>query len=209
MATKQFVVTRVGARRLRIVYGELRAECLDDSPAQLRAALAALGLARAGSTVAGQLRAAVDRFLELDRRCAERFGPPRRFRIWRVDADTLQIDFDGGHAEVKPAALDDRALRQCLLELFAAELLLPDLKKEVAAFLKVERSEPLPDALFFRHDGRLHLLVAGRDLHSVPKEAAAAIRRLAKTAGVDADRLAATFDRFREQERQIREAIGN
>ncbi len=136
---KQFVVTRVGKERLRICYGDFRAECLGSDDDQLRRALAVLGPNRASAGLVRELRKAMDRFLLLEQRSVERFGKPRLFRIWRVDGTTLQVDFDGGYAELKSKAASEPALRRCLAELGANDLLYPEFKKELKEFLKEER----------------------------------------------------------------------
>jgi hypothetical protein len=134
----RFVVTRVGNERFRICYGLYRAECLGHDDGQLRSALGFLGLDRTDARLARELREAMDRFLFLEGRSREKFGKPTVFRIWRVDRRRLQVDFDGGYAELWAAATGERTLKRCLADLGANDLLYPDLERELKEFLKRE-----------------------------------------------------------------------
>jgi len=70
----------------------------------------------------------------------ERLVADARRRLWRVDAKTLQIDFQGGYAELGGKVKSDAALRRCLHDMGANRLLLGDLKRELADFLGGERT---------------------------------------------------------------------
>jgi hypothetical protein len=87
-----------------------------------------------------ELRETMDLFLLREQRSLEKFGKPRMFRIWRVDPKMLQVDFDGGYAELKKATASDAVLKQCLAELGANQLLLPDLKKDLRDFQKEDEA---------------------------------------------------------------------
>lgn len=138
---KQFVVSRIpGSRRLVICWGEFRTEYLEDDPKGLKRCLGYLDLDQGDAALLAKLEAAVERFHRLEARSLAKFGEPRLFRIWRVDPRVLQIEFKGGYAELRGQARGDAALRRCLEEMFANQMLLPDLKRELAEFLRDERN---------------------------------------------------------------------
>jgi hypothetical protein len=136
----RFVISRKGSRRLMICWGDYRAEHLEDDPKSLRRCLGFLGLERAGPAVFAKLEEALERFYVLENRSLAKFGKPRMFRIWRVNAKTLQIDFNGGYAELSDKARSDAALKRCLDDMGANQLLLSDLKRELADFLRGEQT---------------------------------------------------------------------
>jgi hypothetical protein len=136
--SKRFVVTRISKGRLRICYGDYRTESLGTDDSQLRLAISLLELSGPKAKHFKELRAAVDRFLELEQRSLEKFGKPRTFRIWRVDAKTLQVDFGGGFAELKSTAPSEQAMKRCLDDLGANQFLFDEFKKELKEFLKEE-----------------------------------------------------------------------
>jgi hypothetical protein len=136
----QFVISRNGDRRLMVCWGDYRAEHLEDDPKSLKKCLGYLGLGQAGPTAFAQLQEALERFYGLENRSLAKFGKPKMFRIWRVDAKTLQIDFKGGYAELNGKAKSDAALKRCLRDLGANALLVSDLKRELAEFLRDEQT---------------------------------------------------------------------
>jgi hypothetical protein len=139
----RFVVSRVGLQRFMIRYKDhYVAECLGDDPKQIKLTLSLLGLDGRDARLQGELRAALELFLFREKRAEEKFGKAKLFRIWRIDAKTLQVDFKGGHTELKNRATSLQALKRCLHELGANDFVLPDLKRELAAFRKDERPEP-------------------------------------------------------------------
>ena len=136
----RFVISRNGGRRLMVCRGDYRAEYLEDDPRSLARCLGLLGMDRAGPAALAKLREALERFYVLENRSLARFGKPKVFRIWRVDAKTLQIDFNGGYAELGGKVRSDAALRRCLHDTGANRLLLGDLKRELADFLGGEQT---------------------------------------------------------------------
>ena len=133
----EFVITRVN-RRFRVVYHHYRTACKSFEPDELRKVLKALALSPSDSKLFEQLQQACERFLVLEQRAIEKFGPWTTFRIWRVDSKTLQVDFDGCYTELKNQASSDRELKACLQRLGANEFLLDDLKRELKAFREAE-----------------------------------------------------------------------
>jgi hypothetical protein len=202
-----FIISRVGLQRFMVYHKHYRAECVGTEPKQFATALSSLGLDGRSPKLHDELRAAFDRFLALEKRAEEKFGKATTFGIWRLDAKTLQVDFGGGHTELKSAA-GGQALKRCLVELGANDYLLPDLKRELAAFLKDERPEPLPDTLFFRDEGKLKVVMEDR-VHTLTGEKDADVLKLAKSMkAVPPDRLLATFHAYRRGEDRIRAALG-
>lgn len=204
-----FVVSRVGLQRFMIRYKDhYVAECLGDDPKQIKLTLSLLGLDGRDARLQGELRAALELFRFREKRAEEKFGKATLFRIWRIDAKTLQVDFGGGHTELKSRATSLQALKRCLHELGANDFVLPDLKRELAAFRKDERPEPLPDVLFFRDEGMLKVLVDAR-VHVLAREHDAAILHLARQLKAFApDRLLASYHAFQRGEKRIRAALG-
>lgn len=133
----EFVITRV-RRQFRVVYGYYRTACKGFEPAELQKTLKALDLNPRDSKRLDQLRQAAERYLLLEQRAIEKFGPWTPFRIWRVDAGTLQVDFDGSYTELNNKAKSDRELKACLHRLGANELLLEDLQRGLKAFRQRE-----------------------------------------------------------------------
>lgn len=146
-------------------------------------------------------------FLLREKRAEEKFGKPRDFRIWRINAKTLQVDFGGGHTELKSDATGDHALKRCIDELGANDLMLSDLKKDLAAFRKEERPETLPNVLFFR-DGRMLKVLMEERLEALPREDDASVLKLARKLKVLPDRLLATYRIFQVAEKPIQTALG-
>jgi hypothetical protein len=202
-----FLISRVGLQRFMVSYTHYRAECVGTEPKQFTTTLTQLGLDGRSPKFHAELRAAFDRFFALEKRAEEKFGKATTFRIWRVDAKTLQVDFGGGHAELKSAA-GGPAVKKCLDELGASEFLLPDLKRELAVFLKDERPEPLPDVLFFRDEGQVKVLVEDH-IHVAPGETDADVLKLAKQLKLaEPERFLATFHEHQRREDRIRAALG-
>lgn len=136
---KTFVISRFSVgRRLAVCWGEFRTERLEDDPKSLERCLGHLGLERGDPALVAKLRDAVERFYRLEARSLARFGPPKVFRIWRVDSQTLQVEFQGGYAELVGRAASDAALARCLAEMLANTRLLGDLKRELAEFRRDE-----------------------------------------------------------------------
>jgi hypothetical protein len=203
-----FTVSRVGLQRFMVCHKHYRAECTGTEPKQFAMTLSNLGLDGRSPKLHGELREAFDRFLALEKRAEEKLGKATTFRIWRVDAKTLQVNFGGGHSELKNPATSGPALKRCLDELGANDFLLPDLKREMAAFLEDEPLEPLPDVLFFRDEGRVKVLIEDR-VHVPAGENDADVLKLAKSLKtIPPDRLLATFHAYRRGEDRIRAALG-
>lgn len=136
---KTFVISRFsGGRRLAVCWGEFRTEYVEDDPKSLKQCLGHLNLDHRDPALLAKLKDALERFYRLEARSLAKFGKPKLFRIWRVDPKTLQIDFKGGYTELRGAARSDAILKRCLQELLANQLLLPDLKRELAEFLRDE-----------------------------------------------------------------------
>ena len=135
---KKFVISRNGERRLMICYGDFRAEFLEDDPKNLKKCLVYLGLKQQTPAMLETLQEALERFYQLETRSLAKFGRPKVFRIWRVDAKVIQIDFKGGYAELTGKAKSDATLKRCLEDLGANLLLLSDLKRELDEFLQGE-----------------------------------------------------------------------
>ncbi|HQR07852.1 MAG TPA: hypothetical protein PLN21_13575 [Gemmatales bacterium] len=133
----EFVITRV-RRQFRVVYGYYRTACKSFEPAELQKTLKALDLNPRDPKRLDQLRHAAERYLLLEQRAIEKFGPWTSFRIWRVDHSTLQVDFDGTYTELNTKAKSDRELKACLHRLGANELLLDDLQRGLKAFRQRE-----------------------------------------------------------------------
>lgn len=205
-----FVVSRVGGQRFMVRYKRhFVAECLGTDPMQLALTLSNLNLNPKSATLQKELRAAIERFLFLESRSHEKFGKPKIFRIWRVDSKTLQIDFGGSSLELKSDAAGDAVLKRCLDDLGANDLLLSDLKRELAEFRKNDTPDPLADVLLFRHEGVLKVLVK-ESIHTPSGDNDAAILRLAKQLKtVDPDRLLATFHVFQRNEKRIKAAMAS
>jgi hypothetical protein len=204
-----FVVSRVGLQRFIIRYKHhYAAECLGDDPQQIKLTLTLLGLDARDARLQGELRAALELFLFREKRAEKKFGKAKEFRIWKIDAKMLQVDFGGGHTELKSGATSMQALKRCLDELGANDLMLPDLKRELAAFRKDERPEPLADVLFFRDEGKLKVLLDAR-VHVLTRDHDAAVLQLAKQLKSFApDRLLASYHAFQRGEKRIRAALG-
>ena len=137
MANK-FVVSRNGNRRLLVCFGDYRAEYLEDDPKGLRKCMGHLGLGADATALLAKLQEALDRYYLLESRSLAKFGKPKMFRIWRVNATLIQIDFNGGYAELNGKAKSDTALKRCLEDMGANQLLLGDLKRELGEFLREE-----------------------------------------------------------------------
>lgn len=205
---KGFVVTRVGGNRFRICYGDYRAECLGQDDAQFRAVLGSLQLNPKDAGFLRDLRETMDLFLVRETRSIEKFGKPRMFRIWRLGRKTLQVDFDGGYAELSDTASTDKALKQCLKELGASDLLLPDLKRELQEFLKDDHPETLPNVVFFRDEEVLKVMIDDAAIHTVAREQDGFVDSLAKQIGtVDTERFLATYHEYRSREERIQKAL--
>lgn len=203
-----FTVSRMGGKRLRIAYGDFRTEYLEDTPKQIPLVLSLLELKKTDPKLQAQLQQALNAFSVREQRATAKFGPDKTFRIWRLDDKTLQIDFKGGHAELNSTASSDPLLKRCLNELGANEFLLPDLKRELKEFLKSERPEPMPNALFFRDGGPLKLLL-NSDIHELKAETDSAILTLAKKLKLaEPNRLLATYRAFQDGEKRIAKALG-
>lgn len=125
-----------------IFWGENRAEYLEDDPKGLKKCLGYIGITKDIPKFLGKLQESLERYYALEKRSLEKFGKPKTFRIWRVDTKTIQIDFKGGYSELGSKAKSDTALRRCLEEMGASQLLLGELKRELAEFLKSEELNP-------------------------------------------------------------------
>jgi hypothetical protein len=137
---KTFIISRyAGGRRLAISWGDFRTEYLEDDPKSLKRCLGYLNLDKGDPALLEKLQVALERFYRLEARSRAKFGEPKLFRIWRVDAKTLQIDYNGGYTELRGRSSSDAVLKRCLVEMFANQTLLPDLKRELAEFLRNER----------------------------------------------------------------------
>lgn len=128
------VITRV-RRQYRIVHGYYRTSCKSFEPDELRKVLKALDLKTNDES---RLQQATERFLLLEKRSIEKFGPWTTFRIWRVDDRTLQVEFDATYTELTSKLNGDSALKQCLARLGANELLLDDLRRDLKQFRQAE-----------------------------------------------------------------------
>ena len=138
---KKFVICRNGSRRLMVCFGDYRAEFLEDNSKSLKSCLVHLGLDKDDLRMVARLQEALERFYSLEARSLAKFGEPKVFRIWRVDAKVIQIDFKGGYAELNGRAKSDAVLKRCLEDLGANLLLLPDLRRELTEFLRSETSQ--------------------------------------------------------------------
>ncbi len=83
---KRYFINRTGARRLSIGLGVYRTELLEGPRDGLKECLGQLGIKKDIATELKTLRAALDRFYLLEARSLAKFGRPKLFRIWRVDA---------------------------------------------------------------------------------------------------------------------------
>lgn len=136
---KKFVISRfAGGRRLAICWGEHRTEYVEDDPKSLKQCLAYLNLDQRDAAIFKKLKESLEHFYKLEARSLAKFGEPKLFRIWRVDSKILQIEIKGGYTELRGRTFSDATLRRCLDEMFANRTLLPDLKRELANFLRDE-----------------------------------------------------------------------
>jgi hypothetical protein len=139
---KKFVISRfAGGRRLVVCWGDFRTEYLEDDPKSLKRCLGFLNLNPSDPKLLASLQEALERFYRLEARSLAKFGPPKMFRIWRVDPKTVQIELKGGYTELRGQAKSDATLKRCLEEMFANPTLLPELKRELAEFLRNEKTK--------------------------------------------------------------------
>lgn len=207
MSTR-FRVRRLAYDRFHVYYQEYFSEIDGHDLKRLKSALKLLGLDRSDKRLQEELRHTFEVFLMREARSVEKFGKPRHFRVWRVDARTLQVDFQGCYAELDIGEVgDSQALKRCLRDAHANDLLLSDLKRDVKDFLKAERSAPLGDVLFYRSPDGLRVLVGDETIHPVKPETKAHLNELAQRIGtIDAARFLATYQLFKRREDRIQSA---